>query len=82
MRFKRGKPYYIKFYDHMIGAGNDEFTCEVIGWVKSSGKNMVTMIYWKVNSTLHDKQIEKDNEETLKIVKKTIIDCKTIDLEG
>jgi len=80
MRFKKNGLYYIKFHDHTLNSGEDEFICRVCGWVKSSGKNLLTIIYWNVDSKLGDKETEESNQETMKIVKKTIIDCKLIEL--
>ena len=79
LKFKLGCLYYIKFIDHMKDCGvMEEAICEICGWVKSSGKNLITVIYWKVNSKLGDKELETDNEEIIKLAKKTIIDYKLI----
>jgi len=78
LKFKLGYPYYIKFIDHMKDCGEDEVVCEIMGWVKSSGKNLITVVYWNVISKLGDKQLEADNEEIIKLAKKTIIDYKLL----
>jgi len=69
-KFKKGKLYKIKFYDHCIGQ-DKKMICEVIGWLLQNDKKHIVITYWRVNS--NDKDIKKDNVEPVSIIKSCII---------
>jgi hypothetical protein len=81
MKFKTGKFYYIKFYDHFQGGGaEEEIICEVIGKVDREDKLNVRIAYWVSNSSIGDKETEESNSDFMKILKSTIIKKRLINI--
>lgn len=79
--FKIGHLYWIKFLDHFIGS-EDEITCECCGWIAHSGKTWVKVVYWKTNSAAGDEALESSNNETMKLIRSTIIAAQEIVIIG
>jgi hypothetical protein len=79
MKFGLGKAYYIKFRDHCLtDKAKEKIVCEVMGWVHEDDGDVLTLSYWKTNSSLGDKVTEDDNGEYIQIIKSTIMKKKVL----
>ena len=72
-KFKPGKAYHIKFYDHFIGE-NEELTFDFIGFFTDENKNYAFFSNWKSD----DKEARGDHDEKNGIVKSLIFYVKEI----
>ena len=78
MRFKVGKPYHIKFYDHCTNM-DEPMVCKVMGWVVKQSSLSVVLATWLVET--RDEQVREDNREIFTLLKSTIVKVSNIDYQ-
>ena len=74
MKFKIGSCYQIVFVDHALGTS--VINCKTVGWIISEDDTSVTLAYWLLITS--DIDLQKNNWETVSIVKSAIISKKKV----
>jgi len=75
MKFEIGKAYHILFMDHSIGI-EDDCTTEAYGRMVSQDKNFIIFAFWDLPNA--SKETRKDNRETFKVIRPSILKYKLI----
>lgn len=75
IKFKKGKCYHIRFYDHYVH-GAEPIVCETVGWVIREDKTHLYLSWWKLDHIDH--KVVSENLEVYGLVKAAMISKKLL----